>query len=91
MLVVISSPIDLVELDVEAEWRRIRDALEPRVHAGLVAVDRLSSATVPSLGAWLRRHQTHVVHFVGHGDFDDRLREGVLYFQDEYGRGAQVT
>ena len=91
VLVVISSPIDLVELDVEAEWRRIRDALEPRVHAGLVAVDRLSSATVPSLGAWLRRHQTHVVHFVGHGDFDDRLREGVLYFQDEYGRGAQVT
>ena len=48
VLVVISSPIDLVELDVEAEWRRIRDALEPRVQAGLVALDRLPSATVPT-------------------------------------------
>jgi hypothetical protein len=91
VLVVISSPIDLVELDVEAEWRRIGGALEPQVKAGLVALDRLPSATVPSLGAWLRRHQTHVVHFVGHGDFDDRLGEGVLYFQDEHGRGTQVT
>ena len=26
------------------------------------------------------------MHFVGHGDFDTGLREGVIYFQDEHGR-----
>jgi Tol biopolymer transport system component len=91
VLAIISSPVDLEELDVEAEWRRIGEALAPRVQAGLVAVDRLPSATVADLGTWLRQHQTHVIHFVGHGDFDDQLREGVVYFQDKHGRSSPVT
>ena len=91
VLAIISSPVDLEELDVEAEWRRIGDALAPRVQAGLVVVDRLPSATIADLGAWLRQHETHVIHFVGHGDFDDRLREGVIYFQDQHGRSSPVT
>jgi Tol biopolymer transport system component len=91
VLAIISSPTDLDELDVEAEWQRIGEALAPRVTAGLVVIDRLPSATIAELGAWLRRHPTHVIHFVGHGDFDDRLREGVVYFQDEHGRSSPVT
>jgi Tol biopolymer transport system component len=91
VLAVISSPTDLEELDVEAEWRRMTDALKARVDAGLVVLDRLPSATIGDLGQWLRRHQTHVLHFVGHGDFDERLREGVIYFQDEHGRSTPVT
>ncbi len=91
VLAIISSPTDLEELDVEAEWRRIGEALAPRVEAGLVVVDRLPSATIGELGPWLRRHETHVIHFVGHGDFDDRLREGVIYFQDQHGRSSPVT
>jgi Tol biopolymer transport system component len=91
VLAIISSPIDLEELDVEAEWRRIGEALATRVQAGLVVVDRLPSATIGELGTWLRKHQTHVIHFVGHGDFDDQLREGVIYFQDQHGRSSPVT
>jgi Tol biopolymer transport system component len=91
VLAIISSPTDLEELDVEAEWRRLTDAVKPRVDAGLVVLDRLPSATVSELGTWLRGHPTHVLHFVGHGDFDERLREGVLYFQDEQGRSSAVT
>jgi Tol biopolymer transport system component len=51
----------------------------------------LPSATLAELGPWLRQHQTHVIHFVGHGDFDERLREGVVYFQDQQGRSSAVT
>jgi Tol biopolymer transport system component len=91
VLAVISSPTDLEELDVEAEWRRLTDALKGRIDAGLVVLDRLPSATVGELGQWLRRHQCHVLHFVGHGDVDERLREGVIYFQDEHGRSTPVT
>ena len=58
---------------------------------GLVVLDRLPSATLSELGTWLRRSETHVVHFVGHGDFDQGLREGVIYFQDQAGRRSAVT
>ncbi len=91
VLAIISAPTDLDELDVEAEWQRIQEALAPRASAGLVVVDRLATATVLELGAWLRRHQTHVIHFVGHGDFDERLGEGVVYFQDRQGRSSPVS
>ena len=91
VLAIISSPTDLDELDVEAEWTRLRDALSPRLSAGLVVLDRLPSPTLSELGTWLRRSETHVVHFVGHGDFDEGLREGVVYFQDETGRRSPVT
>ncbi|HET9997118.1 MAG TPA: CHAT domain-containing protein [Nocardioides sp.] len=91
VLAIISSPIDLDELDVEAEWVRIQEALEPRTSTGLVTLDRLPSATLSELGTWLRRSETHVVHFIGHGDFDPGLREGVIYFQDQTGRRSAVT
>ena len=91
VLAIISSPIDLDELDVEAEWTRLNEALAPRISSGLVVLDRLPSATLSELGTWLRRNQTHVVHFIGHGDFDEGLREGVIYFQDEHGRRSPVT
>ncbi|MEO6510592.1 MAG: CHAT domain-containing protein, partial [Nocardioides sp.] len=91
VLAIISSPTDLDELDVEAEWRRLTDAVKPRVDAGLVVLDRLPSATIAELGQWLRAHPTHVLHFVGHGDFDVALREGVVYFQDDQGRSSAVT
>ncbi len=73
VLAIISAPTDVEELDVEAEWARIQEALAPRVDEGLVVIDRLPQATVTELGIWLRRHQTHVIHFVGHGDFDKSL------------------
>ncbi len=91
VLVVISSPTDLEELDVEAEWARIQEALAPKVADRVVVVDRLPEATLTELGRWLRRRPTHVVHFVGHGDFDQRIREGVIYFQDDRGRSKAVT
>ena len=40
------------------------------------------------LGAWLREHEVNVLHFIGHGNYDDRLDDGVLYFCDDYGRGG---
>lgn len=91
VLAVISSPVDLEELDVEAEWRRLQESLGPRIDAGLVVLDRLPTATLGDLGDWLRTHQTHVIHFVGHGDFDASLREGVVYFQDNHGKSSPVT
>lgn len=91
ILVVVSSPADLEPLDVEGEWQRIEQALTPRIEAGLVALDRLPEPSVNALGLWLRQHETHVVHMVGHGDFNQSLGEGVVYFQDRHGRSTAVS
>jgi hypothetical protein len=91
ILVVISSPTDLPELDVEAEWRRVQDALADKVAEGTVKIDRLPAPTIQALSAWLRQNDVHILHFIGHGDYDDRIQDGVVYFQDRYGRSSKVS
>ncbi|HEY6741631.1 MAG TPA: CHAT domain-containing protein, partial [Lapillicoccus sp.] len=91
ILVVVSSPTDLPELDVEAEWRRVEDALATRTAQGTVHLDRLEQPTLQALSTWIRTHDVHVLHFIGHGEYDAQLQDGVLYFCDRYGRRAPVS
>ena len=91
VLAIISSPTDLEPLDVDAEWERLQEALAERIGSGLVVLDRLPRPQLSELGPWLRRQPTHVIHFIGHGDFDERMREGVVYFQDKLGGRSAVT
>jgi hypothetical protein len=91
VLAIIASPTDLPPLAVEDEWARLNEAMADRIARGSVVLHRLPKPLVAGLGRWLRRHETHVIHFVGHGDFDERLREGVVYFENEYGARAAVT
>ncbi len=51
----------------------------------------MPEATVDALGEWLLNHDTHVIHFVGHGDFDAASGEGFIYFQNERGGADPVT
>jgi hypothetical protein len=91
ILVIISSPQDRVPLDVDKEWEGIHAALAEKERAGLVVVDRLPQASLGELQKWLRRHEVHVLHFVGHGDFDERTGEGLVAFCDPYGRAVAVS
>jgi Tol biopolymer transport system component len=94
VLAVLCSPDGLERLDLDAEWGRIREALAEKVQERLVVVDRLPIPTVNALAKWLRKHDTHVIHFVGHGDFNPTSGEGgegFVYFQDANGLKAPVT
>ena len=91
VLVVISSPTDLPELDVEQEWRRVQDTLAVRVAAGRIHLDRLEVPSKQALRDWLRVNDVHILHFIGHGDFDEHLHDGVIYFTDRFGRSAKVS
>ncbi|MEP6648802.1 MAG: CHAT domain-containing protein [Lapillicoccus sp.] len=91
VLVVLASPTDLPELDVEGEWLRMQDMLASRVASRAVQLDRLPAPTTTELAAWLRSREVHVLHVVGHGDYDENQQEGVLYFGDQYGRSVAVT
>ncbi len=90
VLVMISSPTDYPTLDVEAEWKRLNESLADLIAAGTIAVDRLDGATLGGLQRKLRRSQYHIFHFIGHGEFDQTLQEGVLLLERENKRGHRV-
>jgi len=85
MLVVIANPTDHFPLDVEREWTNVHSALSDLIQRGLVIVDRLPVATKAALQSALRRQEYHVLHFIGHGDFDEQTQAGMLLFTQENG------
>jgi len=87
ILVVLSSPADYVKLNlereralIEASWARLED----------VEVEFMEQANILALQEWLAEQPYHVLHYMGHGDFDKRTGQGVLVLEDEEGLGALV-
>lgn len=90
VLAVVSQPSDLPPLLVQEEWQTLQSALEKLSEAGQVELERLPAATIPQLQQALREGDYHILHFIGHGAFDDETREGQLWFEDERGQGVPV-
>lgn len=90
VLVIRSEPTDYPALHLEGEWAHVRAALDSLVDSGAVRVTELPSATLSELRRALMRQHFHVLHFMGHGAFDERSG-GVLIFTDRSGRAAPVT
>lgn len=83
VLVMISTPKGLPELDVEGEWQRLNEATADLQRRGLLLLERLDSATLIDLQRKLRAGEYHVFHFIGHSDFNATTQQGVLVFEDE--------
>ncbi len=91
VLAMISAPSDLAQLDAEQEWARLKGALEPLVSQGLVEVDRLEDGTLAALPRALRLREYHVLHFIGHGGYDENAQDGALALEDAAGKTRLVT
>ena len=90
VLVMLSSPNDYPALDVEAEWTKLTEAVADLSASGQIAVERLDDATLGALQRCLRRSSYHIFHFIGHGEFDQTMQEGVLLLEGENQRGHRV-
>lgn len=90
VLAVISNPRGVAPLAVESEWQHLQDALDPLMQRGVIALERLETATLPALQARLRRGPVNLLHFVGHGFFDAQTNTGGLIFENERGE-AEVA
>ncbi|MFP5416885.1 MAG: CHAT domain-containing protein, partial [Actinomycetes bacterium] len=90
VLLVVSGPVDLAELDHEAEVARMKEALSELVAGGFMVVDALPRATLAELRKAMRRNDYHVLHFIGHGGFDPATG-GVLAFENDAGRAQFVS
>ena len=91
ILGVVSSPRGLPALDVEKEQNQLARALARLASQGLAEVYWAPSATWADLQDVLLDGEWHVLHFIGHGDFDPDRDEGVLALVREDGRADLVA
>jgi hypothetical protein len=92
ILVIASSPDDpeYVPLDIDLEKARLQQSLDPLVQQGRVLLDWLEPPTLAELQERLSSSTYHVIHFIGHGGFDNRSGEGFLVLEDARQRAVQA-
>src|ERR1044072_8577849 len=91
VLVVIAKPSDEVPLDTDAEKESITAALKPLTDQGIVHLSFIEgNNTWGKLMDALLPNRTHILHFIGHGAFDETNNEGVLIMADEDGKTQVV-
>jgi hypothetical protein len=86
ILVVSAQPAAFGALSIDQEVDRIKADFQPLLDAKLVDMTVLPHATPETLHRSLESGDYNIVHFIGHGKFDDTKREGFLVFEDELGR-----
>lgn len=89
VLGVVARPADLPQLDVDAERRRI-SAVFDQLSTDLVKVTWLGGDRWNDLAVALRSQPWHVLHFVGHGGFDEAEQTGYLELSDDAGKSMRL-
>ncbi len=88
ILVMVSSPSNYPELDVEKEKALLVEAL-----AGHEAIELtvLEEPTLLGMRKTLASGKYHIFHYIGHGGFAEDTGEGKLVFEDDDGMGVAVS
>ena len=85
ILVASAQPIGFGRLSIEQEVAVIQRGFAPLVEAKLVEIETLARATPSSIHGRLSTGNYQVVHFIGHGVYDEERQEGSLIFVNENG------
>lgn len=88
ILVVLASPEGVVPLDLSVERQKIEQAVAGRPDIDLRVLD---NPTFGELTDRLRQESYHVLHYMGHGAFDEASGVGQLLLAGADGRVAPVT
>ncbi len=87
ILVVMSEPEGFVGLDLQRERALIESTWAQQ---GDVEVDFMENATMLALQDRLSEEKWHVLHYMGHGAFDEASGRGVLVLEDQRQQGVMV-
>lgn len=86
ILVVVSEPSNMPPVQGDVEMQGLTRALKPLVDSGSVKLSFCTPPTADRLATMLQQERFHIVHFIGHGDFDldgiDPSPQPYLYFED---------
>jgi tetratricopeptide (TPR) repeat protein len=93
VLYVIARPTDAGFIDPRSSAGGVMDALAPLIEKGLVTVDFVRPPTFEQLSKVLEggRGKYHLLHFDGHGFYEDKLGLGGLAFEDAQHKTHLVT
>jgi hypothetical protein len=86
ILGIASSPRGLQPLNIAKEKSQLANALSRLRYEGMAELVWASSATWAELQEMLLGSCWHVIHFIGHGDFDAERDEGVIALTGQDGR-----
>jgi hypothetical protein len=89
ILVVVAQPLGLGLLSTDEEKNVIERGFRQLIDAGLAEVEIMLSATADLLHKRLEFKTYDVVHFIGHGEFENG--EGYLLFEDRQGAAQRVS
>lgn len=82
VLLIISSPKNLIKLDVFGEENLIKASLGKYINLNQIDLDVLHEPTVPNIIQKLREKPYNIFHFIGHGIFKDNKGYIALLNQD---------
>jgi hypothetical protein len=85
ILVASAQPVGFGILSIEQEVKVIRRGFQPLIDAGSITVDILAHASPSLIHGQLETGNFDVVHFIGHGTFDEETQEGALMFENDRG------
>lgn len=89
ILVVSAQPVGFGRLSIAQEEEMIRRGFDALVAAGLATIDTLPRATPSELQQRVSTSSYDIVHFIGHGSYDEESGVGSLIF--ESGSGGSVA
>ncbi|MFZ4660145.1 MAG: SUMF1/EgtB/PvdO family nonheme iron enzyme [Caldilineaceae bacterium] len=81
---------DLTRLDVTEEKARMAAAVQTLQAQGLVELTWLDGQSADDLQRAMRRGPWHILHFIGHGSFDQGREEGLIHLADATGKAAPL-
>jgi hypothetical protein len=92
VLVVAPQPRGTDKLRVEEEWRNLRTAMAGLEDEGKVALEPVEPPTLRCLLERLTSLDSyHVLHFIGHGEFDQERDESLLAFEKDDDGGIDAV
>ncbi|MDP3871652.1 MAG: CHAT domain-containing protein [Methyloversatilis sp.] len=81
VLIAFAAPGGLAPLSIGEELAQLDQALLPLTRRGLIGITRLENATLERLDEALLTVRPHVLHFIGHGDFNGG--DGLLLLESD--------
>jgi len=84
-----AEPSGCVPLAAQEEWEDLKRSLATLEKNRLVNLSLLKGGSLVNLCEQLRG--VHVLHFIGHGTFNEQLKEGELLFEDDHGGPDRVS
>lgn len=90
VLVVVSMPKDVSQLNSSKEVELINKSFSDLKKYNKVKIDLLENATFDSLQDKLRDKVYHVIHYIGHSDFDEKSANSYISLENESGINKNI-